>query len=302
MQRGDDRHPQVAQQAEDVAAGRAAEDAVLVLEADDVGVGEVQEVGRAEVAVELLLLDLEPDFRRVVVPLGEIVDRHHEAVRTRKLGGHRRAHVVRERGDPALPRQVVADEGDFANFSSPRHGCHKTLILTTGRFTSGSDFSLKSSPSCPHPGSSCLEHRKAGATVGAPRRDITVRPLRSAHAGIKRVRCRPRLDGHRLGRATGLRARARSRAAGRGHSSPGVRTKWVGAQFPGHRCFGRCAAPLARSGSRRAHRHFPPHRVQSIEVRPLLSQGRRRDCQQHESNWHCRSPSTSHGWKTLLHS
>lgn len=138
--------------------------------------------------------------------------------------------------------------------------------------------------------------------MGAPRRDITVRPLCGAHSGIKRVRCRPRLDGHRLGRATGLRARARSRAAGCGHSSPGVRTKWVGAQFPRHRCFGRGAAPLARSGSRRAYRHFPPHRVQSIEVRPLLSQGRRRDCQQHESNCHCRSPGTSHGWKTLLHS
>ena len=71
VQGRDDRHPQVPQQAEDVAAGRAAVDPVLVLEADDVGVGEVQEVGRPEVAVEVLLVDLEPDLRRVVVPLGE---------------------------------------------------------------------------------------------------------------------------------------------------------------------------------------------------------------------------------------
>src|SRR5271157_1315939 len=61
---------------------------------------------------------------------------------------------MRERGNSALARQIVADEGDFPNFSSPRHGCHKTLILTTGQFTSGSDLTLKSSPSCPHPGSS----------------------------------------------------------------------------------------------------------------------------------------------------
>ena len=88
MQCGGNRHPQIPQQANDVAAGRAAEDAVLVLETDDVGVGEVQVVRRAQVTVKLLLLDLEPDFPRVVVPLGEIVHRHHEAVRTRKLGGH----------------------------------------------------------------------------------------------------------------------------------------------------------------------------------------------------------------------
>ena len=75
---------------------------------------------------------------------------------------------MRERGNPALARQVVADEGDLPNFSSPSHGCHRTLILTTGRFTSGSDFSQKSSPSCPHPGSSCLEpgrRRDCGCTA-----------------------------------------------------------------------------------------------------------------------------------------
>src|SRR5271157_5920580 len=75
---------------------------------------------------------------------------------------------MRERGNPALPRQIVADESDFPNFSSPRHGCHKTLILTPGRFTSGADSTLKSSPSCPHPGSSCLEpgrRRDCGCTA-----------------------------------------------------------------------------------------------------------------------------------------
>src|SRR5271157_807725 len=61
---------------------------------------------------------------------------------------------MRERGNSALARQIVADEGDFPNFSSPRHGCHNTLILTTGQFTCGSDLTLNSSPSCPHRGSS----------------------------------------------------------------------------------------------------------------------------------------------------
>jgi hypothetical protein len=46
VQRRDDRHPEVPQQIEDMAAGCTAIDPVLVLEANDIGVGEVQEVGR----------------------------------------------------------------------------------------------------------------------------------------------------------------------------------------------------------------------------------------------------------------
>ena len=109
----DDRHPEVAHQAEDVAARRAAVDAVLVLERDDVGVREVQEVGRPEVAVQILLGDLEPDLRRVVVSFGAIVDRHDGALGLREPAGHRGVHVVGEGGDPALAREIVADEGDL---------------------------------------------------------------------------------------------------------------------------------------------------------------------------------------------
>src|SRR5271157_1663307 len=92
---------------------------------------------------------------------------------------------MRERGTPALPRQIVADEGDFPNFSSPRHGCHKSLILTTGRFTSGSDFSLKSSPSCPHLGSSC-PHLGSSCLEPGRRRDCGCTAAR--HYGSAPVR------------------------------------------------------------------------------------------------------------------
>ena len=90
MQRRDDRHPQVAQQPDDVAAGRTAEDAVFVLEADDVGVGEIEEIGRPQVRVDLLLLDFEPHLRRVVVALRDVVDRNHESSRTRDTGSRPR--------------------------------------------------------------------------------------------------------------------------------------------------------------------------------------------------------------------
>ncbi len=106
----------------DMAAGGTAEDAVLVLEADDVGVAEVEEVGGAEIRIELLLLDLEPDLRRVVVPFREVVDRDHEAVGAGELGGRGGAEVVRESGDPALAREIVADERDLPDFTSLVHG------------------------------------------------------------------------------------------------------------------------------------------------------------------------------------
>ena len=105
-----------------MAAGGTAEDAVFVLEADDVGVGEVEVIGRPEIGIELLLLDLEPDLRGIVVALGEIVDRNHEAIGAGKLGGDRGADIVREGGDAALARQIIADEGDLADVGIPRHG------------------------------------------------------------------------------------------------------------------------------------------------------------------------------------
>ena len=121
VQRRDDRHPQVAQQPYDVAAGRTAEDAVLVLEADDIGVGEIEEIGRPQVGVDLLLLDFEPNFRRVVVPLRNVVDRHDETIRPGVLGGDRRAEVVGESRDAASSRQVIADECDLLDLAVPFH-------------------------------------------------------------------------------------------------------------------------------------------------------------------------------------
>ena len=79
---------------DDVAAGRAAEDAVLVLEADDVGVGEVQEVGRPEVASPAPAPRSRTGPPGIVVPLGTVVDRHDEALGAGKLGRDRGAHVV----------------------------------------------------------------------------------------------------------------------------------------------------------------------------------------------------------------
>ena len=121
VQRCDDRHAQIAQQPNDVAAGRTAEDAVFVLKADDIRVSEIEEIGRTQVGVDLLLLDFEPNFRRVVVTLGNVVDRHDETIRTGILGGNRRAEVVGEGRYAASSRQVIADECDLLDLAVPFH-------------------------------------------------------------------------------------------------------------------------------------------------------------------------------------
>ena len=86
----DDGNPRP-QQRENVAAGRAAVDAILMLETNDLGVGEIEKVRRALIAVQILLGDLEAHLGWIIVSFGAVVDRNDEA-----LGAgterHRRGH------------------------------------------------------------------------------------------------------------------------------------------------------------------------------------------------------------------
>ena len=63
VQRGDDGHAQFAQQRQQMAAGRPAENPELMLQADDVHVADVEEIRRALVGRPVLLLDFEADYR-----------------------------------------------------------------------------------------------------------------------------------------------------------------------------------------------------------------------------------------------
>ena len=85
VERGDDRHSQLAQQRQHVAAGGPAEDPELVLHADDVHVADVEEVRRALVGRQILLLDLEANDVRIVVAALDVVDRHRETLALRML-------------------------------------------------------------------------------------------------------------------------------------------------------------------------------------------------------------------------
>jgi hypothetical protein len=89
MERRHDRHAQLAQQRQHVAAALAAEDPVLVLHARDVDRVDVQEVRRPAVRGDVAVRDLEADRRRIGVTPVAVVHGEREAVERRECGGDR---------------------------------------------------------------------------------------------------------------------------------------------------------------------------------------------------------------------
>ena len=74
MQRCHHRHLQAAQQVQNMASGRAAEDSVLVLQAHHVDVVEVQEFSGFLIRLHLVLRKRPSHSCRIVVPLFCVVD------------------------------------------------------------------------------------------------------------------------------------------------------------------------------------------------------------------------------------
>src|SRR5437879_6237398 len=104
-----------------MAAGRTAEYPELMLNAHDVHVADVEKIGRAPIRGELLLDNFEPDDVGISIPGLDVVDRHGETIAGGLLGGHSRQQIVREGGDAAFARRVIAQEGDLSNFRCGFH-------------------------------------------------------------------------------------------------------------------------------------------------------------------------------------
>ena len=85
-------------------AGRAAENAELVLQADNVHIADVEEVRRAQIGRQVLLLNLETNHVRVFVAAFDVVDRHGETLALGIHSGDGRKQVGRKRGNAALAR------------------------------------------------------------------------------------------------------------------------------------------------------------------------------------------------------
>ena len=91
-----------------MASRRSPVDAELVLDAEQVGVLDVQEVSAATVGIPILLIDLEAHAGGVSVSLRMVIDGDHVALRGGAGRGHRLAEIMGEGCQSAEPGQVVA--------------------------------------------------------------------------------------------------------------------------------------------------------------------------------------------------
>ena len=66
-----------------MAAGRSAENAELVLQADDIHIADVQEVRGPQVGRQVLLFDLEANYFRIFIAVLDVIDRHAETLALR---------------------------------------------------------------------------------------------------------------------------------------------------------------------------------------------------------------------------
>ena len=126
VERRHDRHGQARQQHEDVGAGFAAENSEFVLQAHDVEPAGIQEVCRAHVVFDIVVLDLQSDRRRIVVGLTMIGHRHDAGLEVRARSRYRLLQVGRKGCDSAAAGQRIADNGDTAE---RRHVCTSTISL-----------------------------------------------------------------------------------------------------------------------------------------------------------------------------
>ena len=133
VQGRDDRHAQLAQERQQQATGSPAEDAELVLHGHQVDAVDVEIVGGPAVRRRVGFGDLESHAARIGVLPARIVHRHHEAVDPRRRLGEGAAEMGGEGGDPALPRQVVANHADAADQRVHRHvGAGRPHAVSTG--------------------------------------------------------------------------------------------------------------------------------------------------------------------------
>ena len=98
------------QELDDVSAGLAAENPVLMLKGNNVEPRSVQEIGGFCISIDRLLLDLETHGRRIVIGAAGIV--HGSDAGLQPWTRHRNSpmQIMGEGGDAAAPRKMIADE------------------------------------------------------------------------------------------------------------------------------------------------------------------------------------------------
>ena len=92
-----------------------AEDAVFVLQADEIYIVGMQEVGGAEIRVDILLRQFKSNAGRIGIAALDVVDGQGNARCSTVFGGDGLTQVGGERGDAALARQIITDEPNTAD-------------------------------------------------------------------------------------------------------------------------------------------------------------------------------------------
>jgi hypothetical protein len=122
------RHAQLPQKRQNVGPRASSIDSVLMLEADDVYVADVQEVRCAQIGREVMLFHLESNDVWIRISFGGVVHGDDETLTLRVRRGHRLMQVGSVIRNAAFSRQMIADEGDPAY---PRCFFHSILLALT---------------------------------------------------------------------------------------------------------------------------------------------------------------------------
>ncbi len=117
-----------------MAAVRPPVDAELVLDADDVDLVDVEEVGGELIVAHAAVADLEAHLVGVAIAFRPVGHGHGEAIAPRSLGRDRAQEVSRERRDAAPTRHVIPDDRDGARCLAERLGqTHDSHLLPRAR-------------------------------------------------------------------------------------------------------------------------------------------------------------------------
>jgi hypothetical protein len=119
VQGGDHRQSQTAHEIEQMTAGGSAIDAKFVLNAEQIRVGEIDEVGGALIAGEAAFGQLKTHHLGIVVVKAWIGDAEHGRGPRRPLTRHRLMQITGEGGNTALAGRKITKKADLASVSCP---------------------------------------------------------------------------------------------------------------------------------------------------------------------------------------
>lgn len=123
VQGGDHGHAHLLEQGEKMATCRSAVDAEFMLDAEDVGVVEVEKIGGAAVGVQIFFEHLEAHSRWILVTFELVVDGTCKTLGSGDRVADRFTQIMREGGNAAAPRLVTPDKSNAPQWRNHTQDC-----------------------------------------------------------------------------------------------------------------------------------------------------------------------------------